>query len=301
MHTAENDTIAQQAHDTIVSDNLSWHNSAPLSIFGENDTTADAPSHELFGTDSYLLPAHNDSTAITLREGIDAERLPVSTTDNSWYISILLVVFLFYAISYNRSAKYLRHLFLSLFKNNVRGNLFDETTINENQLKLSLLSITFIAEGTALYYALFESMLTNSNLMLPAILLCSITCGLYYLLQVAVYRVLGNIFSNKQQTEYFIESFTSVNLFIGLFFTPVILAMLFVPQFKIATVIICAILYILSRLIIIYKGISFFSPHIFGLLYIILYLCALEIIPLRLIVKAVENVYRLLELNLITP
>lgn len=297
----ENDTIQQQAHDTIVSDNMSWHNGATPSLYAENDTASEVSVRDMFSTDTHQLITHSDSTAITLREGIEAERLPASTIDNSWYISILLVVFLFYAISYNRSAKYLRHLFLSLFKNNARGNLFDETTINENQLKLSLLSITFIAEGTALYYALLEPMLTNSNLILPGILLCSITCSLYYLLQVVVYRLLGNIFSNKQQTEYFIENFTTVNLFIGLFFTPVILVMLFVPQFKFATVIICAILYILSRLIIIYKGISFFSPHIFGLLYIILYLCTLEIIPLRLIVKAVENVYRLIELNLITP
>lgn len=301
MATTDKDSLLQQLHDTIVSDTTSQHEGETPHAYALSDTSTEMSVSEMFSTDTHELITHSDSTSIELREGIHAEKLPLSTTDNPWLISILLLAFGFFAISYNRSAKYLRHLFLSLFKVNTRGNLFDETTINENQLKVSLLSITFITEGIAIYYALFEPILTNSKLILPTMALCSVVCWLYYLLQMSIFNILGNIFSNKQEAYYFTENFTTVNLFIGLFFTPLILAMLFVPHIKATALIIAAIFYILSRLIIIYKGIRFFSPHIFGLLYIILYLCALEIVPLLLIVKVVRNVYRLFELNLITP
>lgn len=255
---------------------------------------------EIFTTDTHRLITHHDSVASTLREGIYAEKRPTSPAENPWIVGLLILSFAFFAISYRRGAKYLKHLFSSLFKAKNRGNLFDETTINENQLRLSLILLTFITEGIALYHSIIAPMVTNSNHTLVCIAICIAISAIFYLLQKGTYIVLGNIFSTRQQTEGFLENFTSTNILIGLFFTPFILVMLFIPGMGNIASFICLVLYILARFIIIYKGIRFFSPHIYNLLYIILYLCALEIIPLILIRKLLVYTYEIFLLNTIT-
>ena len=247
---------------------------------------------ELFSTDTHQLITHTESET-TIRERFDGEEIPSTLASNSWVITLLILSFVFFAISYRRGAKYLRYTFESLFKINMRGNMLDETTINENQLKLSLLTITFVTEGIAIYYTWIDKIVTNSKHILPAIALCITICALYYLAQRLVYNILGNIFSDKQQTQLFDDSFTKINLFIGLFLTPFILLMIFVPGVVPVASIICLIIFILSRLIIIYKGIIIFSLQIFGLLYLILYLCALEITPLLLLKRLVISVYNI--------
>lgn len=287
---------AQNTDSDNVTDNLVQlpNDSITLPLFDpvselDNDTDA---------IDYYTLGI-TDTIATTQHEGLYAEERPTYIGDNSWVVSLLILAFVFFAISYRRGMKYLQIVFTSLFKANARGNLFDITTVNENQLKLSLLSITFITEGIALYYILINNHITNTSLILPCIIICSLLCMIYFLLQRGVYYLLGIIFGDAQQASTFDESYTSVNLFVGLVFTPFILLMVFVPSLLQTATLICLILYIISRLIIMYIGIRIFSPHIFGLLYIILYLCALELAPLFLLEKGVNYIYRFLEINLI--
>ena len=249
---------------------------------------------DIFTTDTHQLIARSDSTTTQWREGLYAEKRPTSPAENPWIVGLLILAFAFFSISYRRGANYLHHVFTSLFKTHNRGNLFGERTINENQLRLSLHTLTFITEGIFLYHIIFGLHIENSKLIIPIILICIAICTIYFLLQRGVYWLLGNIFSDRNKTNLFLDSFTTTNLFIGLFFTPLVLLMLFLPDTVPTTTIICLILYILSRLIIIYKGIRFFLPQIYNLLYIILYLCALEITPLILIKKLVVNIYRLL-------
>ena len=275
-----NDTIS--SNDTVIG--------TPLLV--ETDSTpGDIAIIELFDTDTHKYITPLDSLTSETREGIYSEMRHTTPADNPWLVSLLILAFIFFAISYRRGAKYLHHIFTSLFNVKSRGNLFDETTINENQLKLSLLTLTFITEGVALYYTLIDPVLANSNHTLPFILICIAICLVYYFLQRGVYHLLGNIFGDRQQTANFLESFTSVNLFIGLFFIPFILLMLYMPELVNIGITACVIIYFFSRAIIIYKGIRFFLPHLYNLLYIILYLCAVEIIPLLLIRKWVLFIY----------
>lgn len=295
--TTPNTSLA--TNNLSISDTLSSMIDSPITLYGDSSSN-DSSVIDIFTTDTHRLITHTDSVSSTLREGLYAEKRPTSPAENPWIVGLLILSFAFFAISYRQGAKYLRHLFISLFKANSRGNLFDETTINENQLRLSLILLTFTTEGMALYYSLIAPQVTNSNLTLPCMASCIVMCGLYYLLQKVVYRLLGNIFSSRQQTDSFLENFTSVNIFIGLFFTPLILLILFIPGMSHIAIFICLILYILARGIIIYKGIRFFLPHIYKLHYLILYLCTLEIIPLLLIRKLVVFVYKIFSLNIIT-
>lgn len=271
-----------------------------ISIFIESDTLCDSICNTYQQLDE-RVENHMGDTTTHIAQALPIKHQAINPAANTGVVGLLILSFVFFAFSYRRGAKYLRHLFSSLFKHNARGNMFDETTINENQLKLSLLSLTFITEGIILYYTLLNNLVDKEFLVLPSIIISILLCAVYYILQIVVYKILANIFSDRVLSDTFTESFTTVNLFIGLFLSPMVLAILFIPQATTIALYISFTIYILARLLIIYKGISIFLPHLFGLIYLILYLCTLEIIPFLLIKKAVIFLFKILEFNLIVP
>ncbi len=240
---------------------------------------------------------HTDSLA-TVHQVYDGIEIQTTASTDSWVLLLMLLIFTFFSFSYRNSAKYLEVVFSSLFKVKDRS-YFADTTINETQLKGSLLLLTFFTEGIALYYALLMQQTTIAGNIFLSMLICIACCTIYYILQKYTYLLLGNIFADNSQTQHFCEHFTSVHLFIGIFFTPAILLLVFIPQIQYISLIICALIYILSRALIIFKGIKIFSLDIFGLLYLILYLCALEITPIFLIKKAIVYLYNFAQLNIL--
>ena len=168
--------------------------------------------------------------------------------------------------------------------------------------RVELKNVTKIYDGKKVIIDNVDLTINDKEfLVLPSIIISILLCAVYYILQIVVYKILANIFSDRVLSDTFTESFTTVNLFIGLCLSPMVLAILFIPQATTIALYISFTIYILARLLIIYKGISIFLPHLFGLIYLILYLCTLEIIPILLIKKAVIFLFKILEFNLIVP
>ncbi len=236
-----------------------------------------------------------------VRIGLSGKEMPVSATANAWVVLLMLLTFMFVAASYKRGEKYLTHIFNSIFKHKDRNSLFDDTTINEAQLRASLLLLTFVAEGLAIYHGLLQPIVNTQTAIFPAVLLCVTLCGIHYFLQRGIYTLLGNVFSDNAKAQKFNEGFISVNLVLGLFLSPIILLIMFIPEMTHIGLCISIIFYLIARLTIVYKGVRIFSPGVFGLLYIILYLCALEIVPIFLMGKTISTVYRIVELNFLLP
>lgn len=229
----------------------------------------------------------------------EGNALPISVAADSGVLLLLIVVFMAVALSYKRGAKYLSHIFGSLFKTNRRNSIFDDTTINETQMRIALLTLTFFTEGVALYYGMLQPAITEQAAVFPLILSCMLLCCIYYLLQRGIYALLGNTFADTTRAALFNESFVSVHLIIGLFFTPAVLTMIFLPEYAYNALWACILLYAAARIIIVIMGIRIFLPRNFEILYIILYLCALEIAPLLVMGKAIPIIYRFVELNLL--
>ena len=76
--------------------------------------------------------------------------------------------------------------------------------------------------------------------------------------------------------------------------------MIYLSGFLNIGLLLVTISYIFSRIIFIYKGIKIFLRDVYGILYFILYLCALEIMPLFLIYKGVILIYQFVEFKILT-
>ena len=172
----------------------------------------------------------------------------------------------------------------------------DNSTIIESRLRFILLAQTFVMEGIALTFLIhyLKPELTYIGYF-KEILCAAVLATLYYNFQQSAYRILGSIFTESGITKQWIDNHASINLLLGIILFPIIFCMIYLPGLLLVT-----ISYIFSRIIFIYKGIKIFLRDVYGILYFILYLCALEIMPLFLIYKGVILIYQFVEFKILT-
>lgn len=118
-----------------------------------------------------------------------------------------------------------------------------------------------------------------------------IACVAFFLFKTIIYRVFGWIFFNGSVTQLCLEAYVTMILYMGILLLPTILCIVFIiPDFYVTTIIAIVCLFF-AKLLTLYKWINFFSGKSYGSLLLILYFCALEIMPCLVFYKG------LVELN----
>lgn len=237
-------------------------------------------------------------TIIAIPEGFPAEKIPQTPAGSPILISIALVVFLLFAFTFKKGTKFLGQMFRSILNVKERQNIFDDTTVRETQLRAVLLCMTFISEG----FCLFQ-LITRQNPALSDSLAIGVGCGTlvacgYYFLQKWLYKGIGLLFTDTTHTHQWIESFVSINSLIGIPLALSILTSIFIPGIGHVVLPVAAAIYLISRILFIYKGIKIFYRKILDLFYFIIYLCALEITPLFGVYKSSVLIYQFVELKI---
>lgn len=197
---------------------------------------------------------------------------------------LTLIVLLFVAISL--SFKDYRKLF-SKFAEEMRssrksrGNAFDERSSHETRL-MCLSILQYIVCGGIMLFALaarrggvspddygFTTLVSEIGVF-----------AAYYIFDIAAYSVVGYTFAGIENMKILLRRFNSSQSILGVTLALPALIVIFYPLLSDAMIYTSVTLYVLARLLFIIKGFDIFFTNIFSLLYFILYLCALEIIPL---------------------
>lgn len=232
---------------------------------------------------SYVQAKEND----TWLHGMEGASRQGSLIGNSGILSIIVVIFLLISINFKECSKLLSKFGLQLFDYRKRGETFDEHTSHEKSLtglliiqalvysSILLGGLCLIYKGkTEGYIGDFRDIMKNTGLLL-----------VYYIFQLCAYGVVGYTFTDPDDTRKFLRSLNASLSFCGVALIVPSLLMLFYPQALESLTAIGATIYLISRLTFIFNGFSIFYRNIFSLVYFILYLCALEIIPLIYVMK----------------
>ncbi len=199
-------------------------------------------------------------------------------------MALLITGLIAVALCYHTGYKYIENFFHYMFSTRRRENLFEDHTVNETSILAALIANTCIVEGFLVYMAvqLLRPALApslQSNTFLHIGLFCAMMLG-FYVTQWLVYKVIGFTFSDKEGTKLWLDGFKSSQAMLGLLLLPVlVLLMVFTSHGKML-LFLAALLYLVARLIFIYKGFRIFYSNLSSYLYFILYLCAVEIVPL---------------------
>ncbi len=238
-------------------------------------------------------------TIISIPEGFFSERIPDTPINNSVTLSIVLLLFLLFAFTFTKGIKYLGQVIRSLLNIKERQSILGDTTVRETQLRTVLLSMTFISEGFFLFMTLARyTTLPELNIAIGVGGGAFVAFTFYYF-QKWVYKFVGLLFTDPSRTNKWLESFESIQYLLGIPLSLVVLATIFIPSWIALFLVIAAILYISSRILFIYKGFKIFYCNIIDLFYFIVYLCALEIVPLFWGYRYSVLIFKFVELKII--
>ena len=220
-------------------------------------------------------------------DGAEAQPFTRSPLHDTPSMALLLAGMLAVALSYHKGYKYIENFFHYMFSTRRRENLFEDHTVNETGILTALIGNTCIVEG----FLIFAAVRMLCPVLAPALQAnvfphIAIYCGiavLFYVGQWLVYKVLGYTFSDKQGTKLWIDGFKATQAFLGLLLLPVLILLMLYPYHGKLLLSIAASLYLIARLVFIFKGFRIFYGNLSSILYFLLYLCAVEIVPLAIL------------------
>lgn len=218
----------------------------------------------------------------TAHTGIERPHTPLHSNGA---MGLVLTGLFLVLVSYSSGYKYISNLWHNMFKVKMRD--FEDHTVDETRILTALISNTCITMGLMMFYAVSYC----HNELIP-ILQRNITGALgafigiavvYYFSQLALYNLLAYVFGDKQQSVSLLNGFKATQSLLGLLLLPLVVIILVNPQSTAAVLIATTAIYISIRIILISKGFRIFYTDFRSTIYFILYLCAVEIVPLCII------------------
>jgi hypothetical protein len=111
----------------------------------------------------------------------------------------------------------------------------------------------------------------------------------YFMLKILLYKILGSIFSKRETTGELVFNMMLYHNVLGLILLPVATIHSMVPAFAPVSLFLVPGLIALFYLMSVIRSIFFAFREGISIFYLILYLCALEILPILLVAKLATN------------
>lgn len=229
---------------------------------------------------------------MTFPQGNIPEQYQHMPVRSSGVLLLLVFSFLLVAFCYRTGRKYFHTIFSNLWSVKRTKNHLDNHTANETITMAALIVQTLIMEGIILYCAIssyYPAMLTIGTSQGMAALIG--IAAAYYIAQLSLLKLIGFVFAESIETELWTQGFNASQSIMGQLLAPIAIIMLFNPAHNELMLIFAASLYILARLLFLLKSFRIFFNSFFQCFYFILYLCAVEIIPLIFACKSIDLTY----------
>ena len=248
-----------------------------------------------------ISPAKADSDSLQLADlhavqEVDSgfEGTPISyspRTDDA--IALTLLVFFFLSsIALARGKKFLSQQVKDFVLHRERTSIFDSSTAADVRYLLVLVLQTCVLSGiTFLNY--FHDTCPALMDHVSSLLLLGIYVGFclaYFLLKWLLYMFLGWTFFDKNKTNIWLESYSALIYYVGFALFPFVLFLVYFDLSLTNLVIIGSIILIFTKILMFYKWIKLFFHQFSGLFLLILYFCALEIVPCLLLYQGMVRI-----------
>jgi len=206
---------------------------------------------------------------------------------NDWLVGIILFSLFLLASAKFLFGKYLSKLVESVFNSHTANNLFLEKNINmvKGSMIVNLLFVVNISLF-AVNVLKYVSSGTGLDSGFKEFALIFLAVFLLYVGKSIVIRSLGYIFKGKNECKEYLFTVFLYNKNLGLFLFPVIIALPFVQSHAVQWLVNIGFFMIFFFFVLrIARGLKILLRKHVSIFYMILYLCALEILPLLMIYK----------------
>jgi len=230
---------------------------------------------------------------ITLKapEAPDVEANPEPSYGMSYILGGLAILFFIIGLRFRNNRKYVTAMLRNMVEVRIRNNAFDETV--RETFFLVLLNLLWSCSagiiiwrtlGFTLPHSPVDSMYLSSLSDFPAatIGICMGVGIVYTCVMALAYITVGSVFSDGVHARLWLKGFTAGQGLLGFIYLPLSLLLLFYPQWAEILLWIAFGMFLLTKIVFIWKGFRIFFTQISSWVLFLYYLCSLEIVPLIL-------------------
>lgn len=263
----------------------------PRDLASTDSLAADSLMADSLAADSIVAPAKEETvvSVVPVRpdwwQGIRPHERHFDASRDPSIMGIIVVMFLIIAFSF----RHFKHMFPTLFKELVsvrsRSEVFDEHTAGYGRLIMIMVTQTIVFSGMALATSLgeiFPGVIAETRMFTVTLWMILLTACVYTF-QLVSYKMVGYSFTGEESARQWIRGFNASIALSGFPLAIVTVVMILYPLATKITLILAAVMFIIAKILFIYKGFRIFYHKFPSLLYFILYLCALEITPLLIV------------------
>lgn len=231
-----------------------------------------------------------------LTSGIEGTPISYSPRTDDAIALTLLICFFLSSIALARGKKFLSQQVKDFMLHRERNSIFDSSTAADVRYLIVLVVQTCVLSGITFFNYFHDTTPTLMEQVSPPLLLAIYVgfCLAYFLLKWLIYTFLGWTFFDKNKTNMWLESYSTLIYYVGFALFPFVLFLVYFDLNLTNLIVIGAIILIFTKILMFYKWIKLFFHHFGSLFLLILYFCALEIVPCLLLYQGMIQVNNIL-------
>lgn len=237
------------------------------------------------------IPLRDSILTDSIERPLIKEGKLIESSQSDWMVGVSLFVVILMAVIRFSFSKYLQRLIDAIINYQVSNNLFLEKNMRNLRGNIFLNGLFFINVSffAVLYYNYWFSGSDNKTSLLSFVYTLAVFLLIYFG-KFVVIRTLAYIFDGAKEGKEYLHTVFIYNKNLGIFLLPITLSVPFIADFAAYLLLnaglVIALIFYLFRL---FRGIKIlFRKHV-SISYMILYLCALEILPLLVIYKLLKS------------
>ncbi len=231
--------------------------------------------------------------------GVAGDPVPYVLNNDDIITGLLILCFLFIAYTLSRISGFIAKQLKDFFYIQ-RGDHTITETGNEMKVQITFMGMTCIVFGL-LYYLYATNYITNTFILKSEYTILGIFVGVfivYFLLRFLLYHLVNLIMFDSKSNKKFLTSLLFLSAMEGAVLFPVVLLLSYMHLPTLYAIYYCAIVLVLVKILTIYKTYIIFFKQNRLFLQIILYFCALEMVPLFALWGGLSVIVDIFKVNL---
>ncbi|HXK75747.1 MAG TPA: DUF4271 domain-containing protein [Bacteroidaceae bacterium] len=210
-----------------------------------------------------------------------APLIPYTLLKDSWIVMLLVVCFVATAWAWHATHGAFLQRFQSFAVVKDRGSFFDETVNNRFRVEAWFFVQSLLMLSLAGYSLIYRQEGFSINFMPPiaVVIIGALVLGGITLLKNAAYRLLGWLFLSPLETSVWVNAYHNLLSALGiglLIFNTLSVTLSLKSEW---TLYMLVALFIICKIVMLFGWFRLFSIHSYGYVLIIVYFCALELLP----------------------
>lgn len=242
--------------------------------------------------DSVKLAVHKEIS----HPGLEGNPVPYHLQSDDGVTAILLLCFFLTAYVLSQGKRFLLQQIKDFTHIKERASIFTASTASDFRYRILLLFQTCVFLSICFFDYFYDSTPDILEQKPPyfVLLLYIATCVTYLFLKWQMYRFLGWVFFDKSKTNVWLESYSVIMYYLGFALFPFVLLMVYfdLPGYIIIPCVLSLV--VLAKILMFYKWLKVFFSNMYGVLYLIVYFCALELIPCLILYQGLIHINNLL-------